>query len=77
MITEKAQLTNAGSNPFFRPLSRRNILGVGSSVAGALLAARTVEAQQRGRTQQGEADHSASNPGPYAAGSSSKKLRPG
>jgi oxalate decarboxylase/phosphoglucose isomerase-like protein (cupin superfamily) len=64
MITEKAQLNNAGSNPLSGPLSRRNILGIGSSVAGALLAAGTVEAQQRARTQQGKADHSASGTGP-------------
>jgi len=64
MITEKTQFTNAGRNPFFRPLSRRNILGVGSSVAATLLAATVADAQQRTKTKEGEHDHSASDPGP-------------
>lgn len=64
MITERAQLNKAGGNPLSGALSRRNILGIGSSVAGALLAAGTVEARQRAGTQQGKADHSASDPGP-------------
>jgi oxalate decarboxylase len=64
MITERAQPDNEGSNPFFRPLSRRNILGVGSGLAATLLAATVSDAQQRTKTQEEERDHSASNPGP-------------
>src|SRR5579862_2487932 len=63
MIAEKTQLISDGRNPFFRPLSRRNILGIGSSAAAALFTA-SATAQQRTKTQQGERDHSASDPGP-------------
>ena len=49
----------------FLPLSRRNILGVGSSVAAAFFAATAADAQQqRTKTEQGEHDHSVSDPGP-------------
>src|SRR5579863_6242256 len=63
MITERTQLNKDGRNPFFLPLSRRNILGIGSSAAAALFTA-SAAAQQRTKTQQGERDHSASDPGP-------------
>ncbi len=45
-------------------VSRRSIFGIGSSIAAAVLAATAADAQQRTKTQQGEADHSASDPGP-------------
>jgi hypothetical protein len=61
MITERAQPDNEGRNPFFRPLSRRDILGVGSGLAATLLAATVSDAQQRTKTQEDERDHSASN----------------
>lgn len=65
MIIEKAQLNGTDeSNRQLRPLSRRNMLGVGSTVAAALLAATTADAQQRQKIQEGERDHSASDPGP-------------
>ena len=38
--------------------------GIGSTVAAALLTARAADAQQREKTQRGEGDHSASDPGP-------------
>ena len=40
MITQRVQLNNnEDRNHFLRPLTRRNLLGAGSSVAAALLAA--------------------------------------
>jgi oxalate decarboxylase len=51
-------------NRFLRPLSRRKLLGVGSTVAAALLTPRAGDAQLREKTQRGEGDHSASDPGP-------------
>src|SRR5579871_4225283 len=63
MIAERTQLNRNGRNPFFRPLSRRNILNIGSSAAAALFTA-SAAAQQRKKTQRGERDHSASDPGP-------------
>jgi oxalate decarboxylase len=65
MINDKAQLNNVGErNYFLRPLSRRSILGAGSTVAAAALTAMAADAQQRTMTAQGERDHSASDPGP-------------
>ena len=65
MITERDQLHNhEDRNRFFRSLSRRNILGVGSTVAATLLTATATDAQQRAKTRQGEHDNSISDPGP-------------
>jgi oxalate decarboxylase len=65
MITEITQLNRDDEgNRFLQPLSRRKLLGVGSTVAAALLTARAADAQQREKTQRGEGDHSASDPGP-------------
>ena len=65
MITETTQFNRDDEgNRFLRPLSRRKLLGVGSSVAAALLTARAADAQQREKTLRGEGDHSTSDPGP-------------
>jgi oxalate decarboxylase len=64
MITERTQLNHEEGSPFSRPLSRRNILGVGSGIAATFFAAGVAEAQQRAKTQRGEGDHSESDPGP-------------
>ena len=45
-------------------LSRRTMLGVGSTLAAVTLAGATANAQQRANTSSAERDHSASNPGP-------------
>jgi hypothetical protein len=64
MITEITQFNRDDEgNRLLRPLSRRTILGVGSSVAAALLTGRAADAQQREKAQRGEGDHSASDPG--------------
>jgi hypothetical protein len=48
MITEITQLNRDDEgNRFLQPLSRRKLLGVGSTVAAALLTARAADAQQR------------------------------
>jgi oxalate decarboxylase len=65
MITEITQLNKDDEeNRFRRPLSRRTLLGFGSTVAAALLTGGAADAQQREKTQRGEGDHSASDPGP-------------
>jgi len=51
-------------NRVLPPLSRRGVLGLGSGVAAALLAAGAADAQQLAKTEKGEGDHSASDPGP-------------
>jgi oxalate decarboxylase len=45
-------------------VSRRNVLGIGSTLATAALAGVAANAQQRSNTRTAEHDHSASNPGP-------------
>jgi oxalate decarboxylase len=45
-------------------VSRRNMLGIGSTLATAALAGVAANAQTRANTQKAERDHSASNPGP-------------
>ena len=51
MITEKIQINNEAKNKFFQPLSRRNILGIGSTAAATLLAAVAADAQQQPATK--------------------------
>ena len=48
----------------FRGLSRRNIIGIGSTLATAALAGVAANAQTRANTQTAERDKSVSNPGP-------------
>jgi len=47
-----------------RPLSRRNVLGIGSALGGAALARMTAHAQTQTNTHGAENDPSISNPGP-------------
>ena len=65
MITERGQRNNdEDRNRFFRPFTRRSLLGAGSSAAAALLTTAVAGAQQRTTAQKGARDRSASDPGP-------------
>jgi oxalate decarboxylase len=55
---QKRDNINAGG------LSRRNMFGIGSTLAAAALAGAALQAQQRANTSAAERDHSSSNPGP-------------
>jgi oxalate decarboxylase len=64
-MTTETQLNNhEDRNRFLRPLTRKSLFSAGSAAAAALLTATAASAQQRTKTQTGERDHSASDPGP-------------
>jgi oxalate decarboxylase len=58
MNNEKHDRINAGG------LSRRNMFGIGSTLATAAFAGRALQAQRPANTSAAERDHSSSNPGP-------------